>query len=61
MPERCAILGGYQTDFARNTAKKGVDIADLMAEAVAGTLRAAGIAASEIDVVHVGNAFGQLA
>ena len=60
MPERCAILGGYQTDFARNTAKEGVDIADLMAEAVAGTLRAAGIAASEIDVVHVGNAFGQL-
>ena len=35
------VLGGHQTDFARNYAKEGLEISDLVADAVAGTLAAA--------------------
>jgi acetyl-CoA C-acetyltransferase len=55
-----SVIGGYQTDFARNTVKEGGSIADLFAEAVEHTLSAAGIAPADVDVIHVGNAFGQL-
>ncbi len=54
------ILGGYQTDFARNWTKEGADVTAMFAEVVAGTLQAAQIEASDIGVIHVGNAFGQL-
>lgn len=54
------ILGGYQSDFARNLAREGVDFAGLTEEVVTGTLDAAGIDAAEIGVVHVANAFGEL-
>ncbi len=54
------ILGGYQTDFARNWTREGLDTADIVAEAVAGTLEAARVRPEQIDVIHVGNAFGQL-
>jgi acetyl-CoA C-acetyltransferase len=54
------VLGGYQTDFARNFARAGLDFADLAQEVVNGTLEAAAFAASDVDVIHVGNAFGQL-
>jgi acetyl-CoA C-acetyltransferase len=54
------ILGGYQSDFARNLHREGVDFAGLTAEVVNSTLEAAKIDASDIGVVHVGNAFGEL-
>ncbi len=54
------VLGGYQTDFARNLTREGKDFADLTTEVVAGTLAAAGVDAEQIGVIHVGNAFGQL-
>ncbi|MFC4943628.1 acetyl-CoA acetyltransferase [Pseudonocardia sp. GCM10023141] len=54
------IIGGYQTDFARNTAREGTSFADLFGETVRHTLESADIPASEVGVVHVGNAFGQL-
>ena len=54
------ILGGYQTDFARNWTKEGGDFATMFSEVVAGTLQAARIDASDVGVIHVGNAFGQL-
>jgi len=54
------VLGGYQTDFARNLHREGKDFADLATEVVDGTLAASGLDAEEIGVVHVGNAFGQL-
>jgi acetyl-CoA C-acetyltransferase len=54
------ILGGYQTDFARNWARAGLEVSDLVAEVVRETLESAGVAPTEIDVIHVGNAFGQL-
>ncbi len=54
------VLGGYQSDFARNLAREGRDISDLTREVVDATLGSAGLDGSQIDVVHVGNAFGQL-
>ncbi|MGV0852157.1 acetyl-CoA acetyltransferase [Mycolicibacterium phlei] len=54
------ILGGYQSDFARNLSREGRDFADLTAEIVDHTLAAAKVDADDIEVVHVGNAFGEL-
>ncbi len=54
------VLGGYQSDFARNFSREGLDFADLFGELVRETLGDARIAAQDIGVVHVGNAFGQL-
>ena len=54
------IAGSYQSDFARHYAREGLEISDMVGEAVAGTLEAAGLPARDVDAVHVGNAFGQL-
>ncbi len=54
------ILGGYQSDFARNLTREARDFADLTAEVVDNTLAAAELDASDINVVHVANAFGEL-
>lgn len=54
------ILGGYQSDFARNFDREGLDFAGLTSEIVAFTLDAARVDANEIGVVHVANAFGEL-
>lgn len=54
------VLGGYQSDFARNLHREGRDFADLASEVVEGTLAAASVDAGQIGVIHVGNAFGQL-
>ncbi len=54
------ILGGFQTDFARNYAKQGLEVSDLVADVVAGTLAAAQVGTEAIETIHVGNAFGQL-
>src|SRR5262249_41525984 len=60
MPAPTFILGGFQTDFARNLAREGRSIGDLVGETVQGTLESAGIDAGDIDTIHVGNAFGEL-
>lgn len=54
------ILGGYQSDFARNLTREGHDFADLTREVVDQTLAEAMIDAADIDVVHVANAFGEM-
>lgn len=54
------VLGGSQSDFARNTAKEGTDVGHLTAEVVESTLTAAGLEPLDIETVHVGNAFGEL-
>ncbi len=54
------ILGGHQTDFAVNIAKRDQDVADLVREAVTATLDDAGIGPEQVESIHVGNAFGQL-
>lgn len=55
-----AIIGGFQTDFARNLTREGLDISDLVREATIGTLAAAGVEPAQVDSIHLGNAFGQL-
>ena len=54
------ILGGYQSDFARNFSREGRDFADLTAEVVHCTLATAKVDAADIGVVHVANAFGEM-
>ena len=54
------ILGGYQSDFARNFTREGHDFADLTSEVVEDTLAAARVDAADIEVVHVANAFGEM-
>lgn len=54
------ILGGYQSDFARNLTREGHDFAALTREIVEATLAEAMIDAADIDVVHVANAFGEM-
>lgn len=54
------IAGGYQSDFARNYAREGLEISDMVAEVVAGTLADARLEPEDVDAIHVGNAFGQL-
>ena len=54
------ILGGYQTDFARNWTKEGKHIAAMIREAVAGALEATGVEPREIEVGHVGNFAAEL-
>ncbi|HLZ71759.1 MAG TPA: acetyl-CoA acetyltransferase [Dehalococcoidia bacterium] len=60
MTEPVYILGGYQTDFARNWAKEGKHIAAMFVEAVNGGLEAARIEAKEVQVGHVGNFAAEL-
>jgi acetyl-CoA C-acetyltransferase len=54
------IAGSYQGDFARNYAREGLEISDMVAEAVAGTLDGAGVGPADVEAIHVGNAFGEL-
>src|ERR1043165_2529589 len=54
------ILGGAQSDFARNLGREGREISDLVGGLVDGALADAVIEPAEIGVIHVGNAFGEL-
>ena len=58
--ERPWILGGYQTDFARNVTKEGGSLTSLIAEAANGALAAAGLTPADIDTAHVGNFLGEV-
>jgi acetyl-CoA C-acetyltransferase len=52
------VLGGAQTDFARNYHREGLEVSDLVREVTASTLDACSV--DSVETVHVGNAFGQL-
>ena len=54
------LLGGYQTDFARNWMKEGRGLVDMMKEAVSEGFTATGIDPHEVDVAHVGNFAAEL-
>ena len=60
MGDQVWILGGYQSDFARNLSREGRDFAGLTREVVDQTLAEAMIDAADVEVVHVANAFGEL-
>ena len=54
------ILGGYQTDFARNWQKEGKSIVAMMQEAVEDGLKETGIEPREVEVAHAGNFAAEL-
>lgn len=54
------VLGGFQTDFARNWTKEGKHVAAMIREAVSGGLEATGIEPKEVEVGHVGNFAAEL-
>jgi acetyl-CoA C-acetyltransferase len=54
------VLGGHQTDFARQWTREGKGLPELCAEAAQGALAASRIGAREIQVGHVGNFAGEL-
>lgn len=54
------ILGGWQSDFARNWAREGLEIGDGFAETLVHGLESAGLRPADIDVGHVGNFVGDL-
>jgi acetyl-CoA C-acetyltransferase len=54
------VLGGYQTDFARNWNKENKHIVAMLREVVLGGLEATGIEPKEVEVGHVGNFAAEL-
>jgi acetyl-CoA C-acetyltransferase len=55
MASRVYILGGYQTDFADNWARSGLEIADGMRNTILRGLAETNLAPSDIEVAHIGN------
>ncbi len=54
------VLGGWQSDFARNWAREGRGIGDGFVEAIRAGLEATGLDPAEIGCGHVGNFVGDL-
>ncbi|WP_232059302.1 acetyl-CoA acetyltransferase [Kineobactrum salinum] len=54
------ILGGAQTDFARNWAREGLEIYDMFAQALGAAITDAAIEPAQIEVGHVGNFVAEL-
>jgi acetyl-CoA C-acetyltransferase len=54
------IIGGHQTDFARNWSKERKHFVAMMREAMLGTLANAGLEPKDIEVAHVGNFAAEL-
>lgn len=54
------ILGGEQTDFARNWGREGLGLYEMFVENLAQTLQTTGVEPAQIDVAHVGNFVGDL-
>ena len=49
------VIGGYQTDFARNWTKENKHFSALMRESVLGALKSCRIEPEEVESAHVGN------
>lgn len=60
MTEPVYILGGYQTDFARNWSKEAKHISAMFQEVVTGALEATNIDPKDVEVGHVGNFAAEL-
>ncbi|MCS6972432.1 MAG: acetyl-CoA acetyltransferase [Leptospiraceae bacterium] len=58
--KRVYVLGGYQTDFARNWSKEGKNIQAMLYEAMDGAFAATGIDPEEVETIHVGNFAAEL-
>ena len=60
MADKVYILGGYQTDFARNWAKEGKHVQAIMNEAMDGAFAETKLKPKDVDTIHVGNFAGGL-
>ena len=60
MTTRIYILGGHQTDFARNWARDGLELFDLFCNTVDAGLEATNLDPSSIETAHVGNFTAEL-
>lgn len=60
MTPRVYILGGYQTDFADNWARNGLEIADGMKATIMQGLVETNLQPGDIEVAHVGNFAAEL-
>ena len=60
MTEAVYILGGYQTDFARNWKKENRGIDDLIDETLSGAFASVPVEPGEVEVVHIGNFASEL-
>lgn len=58
--DKIYILGGYQTDFARNWSRENKHISAMMREAYQGSLEATEIDAGDIKAAFIGNFAGEL-
>ena len=54
------ILGGWQSDFSKNWAREGMEIADGFSQALGEGLASVDLEPGDIDVGHVGNFVGDL-
>ena len=54
------VLGGYQTDFARNWTKEKKHFSAMMREGVLGALEATNVDPKDVEVGHVGNFAAEL-
>jgi acetyl-CoA C-acetyltransferase len=54
------LLGGFQTDFARNWGRENKHIAAMMREAYEGSIEATGVAPGDIDAAFIGNFAAEL-
>lgn len=54
------VLGGHQTDFARNWAREGVELFDALCETVEGALADARVDPDAVESAHVGNFTAEL-
>lgn len=60
MPEPVYVLGGAQTDFARNWAREGLEIDAMMREVLFEGLDSAQLEPRDLQTVHVGNFVAEL-
>lgn len=54
------VLGGHQTDFARNVTREGGSLADFMGQTTLRTLESARLEAKDVEAGHVGNFIAEL-
>lgn len=54
------VLGGHQTDFARNVTREGLTLADFIAQTTLATLDSVRVDPKDIEAGHVGNFIAEL-
>ncbi|MFN5903900.1 MAG: thiolase domain-containing protein, partial [Novosphingobium sp.] len=54
------VLGGAQTDFARNLEREGSGMFELFRDVAEAAFAATGIEPKEVETAHVGNFVGEL-